>query len=591
MLLVRLRVLVIKLRYNTCIYLSGIIMSIRLPIGYSNFKEIVDGGFNFVDKSLLIKEVIEDVKAVLITRPRRFGKTLNMSMLHYFFDIRQDAAYLFKNLKIAQEQKLIADHQSQYPVIFLTFKDVKEDTYKAAYQKIVETIQMIYAEFSSVLLHSDKVDDFYKNKIIDILDGKAQQATIENSIFLLSKCLHDHYGKQVCILIDEYDTPVQMGYLNKYYTEIVGLFRNLLGAALKDNPYLFKAVLTGILRVSKESFFSGLNNLIVYSMLSPEYSDYFGFTESEVSELLIKYNLQTKLEEMRRWYNGYQMGDHRIYNPWSIVNCITKKGICDIYWINTSNNDLIKYLLLKSTDAFKAEFEVLLSGRTVSQLIDEYTAFPELETNESVVWSLFFMAGYLTVASWERTRQGPLCQLRIPNEEIGGLYCNIIEKWLTDGLGFQWYNTFINHLLDGDVAAFEAGLTAILEKTVSMHDFDHAPESFYHGLLIGLTAGLYGQKGYQTKSNRESGYGRYDYMILSHLPDKPTILFEFKKVNLPKKKSVKEIKNILEKSAKEALAQIDTLGYLMEAKQQGANNILKIGLAFCGKRFALVYQC
>ncbi len=565
-------------------------LNIRLPIGHSDFKEIIDEKFDFVDKSLLIKDILEDGKVVLITRPRRFGKTLNLSMLRYFFDLNENAANLFENLKIWQEKKLVAEHQGQYPVIYLTFKDIKESTYEEAYQKIVEAIQMIYAEFSSVLLNSDKLADFYKNKINAILDGQIQQPTIENSILFLSKCLHDHYGKKICILIDEYDTPVHASYLNEYYDEIVSLFRNLLSAALKDNACLFKAVLTGILRVSKESFFSGLNNLMVYSILNQKYGDYFGFTEAEVSDLLEKSSLQTKSANIRRWYNGYQVGNHRIYNPWSMVSCIMKEGLLDVHWVNTSDNALIKQLLLTSKEDFKAQFERLFEGNTVSQPINEHVAFSELNTNESAVWSLFLMAGYLTADSVEWTGRGyPLCQLRIPNLEIRSLYRSIIENWLADGLALGWYDAFIESLLSGNIAEFESRLKQILEQTVSVHDLSHAPEAFYHGLLVGLTASLYDRKGYQTKSNRESGYGRYDYMILSHLPDKLTILFEFKKINLPKKKSANAINNLLEKSAKEALRQIDTLSYLAEAKQLAAGNILKIGLAFSGKRFSLAY--
>jgi len=566
---------------------------LRLPIGIDDFQELASGEFEFVDKSLFIKEVLADAKAILITRPRRFGKTLNMSMLRYFFDINSTAANLFENLKISKEKELIEKHQGQYPVIYLTFKDIKESTYEVAYQKIVEAIQAIYVEFKSVLLSSDKVDDFYKNKINAILDGQAPQSTIENSILSLSKCLHDHYGKQVCILIDEYDTPIQEGYLNNYYPKMVRLFRNLFGAALKGNPYLFKAVLTGILRVSKESMFSELNNLRVYSVLNEKYGDYFGFTEGEVSGLLAKSNLQTqsqaKLEEIRSWYNGYQFGHHRIYNPWSIVNCMMDKGVCSLYWVNTSSNDLIKQLLLKSSEHFKAEFELLFSGQTVAHFIDEHIAFSALHANEAAVWSLFLLAGYLTVDSLEQTDEGPICQLRIPNREIRGLYRQIIGNWLAGQYDIPWYNDFINTLLDGNMLEFENRLKQMLEQIISVHDLSFAPESFYHGLMLGLTASVCGRKGYELKSNRESGYGRYDYLILSHLKNKPTILFEFKKINISKKKSTKEIKNLLEKSAKEALEQIDSLSYLAEAQSQGATNILKIGLAFSGKRFALVH--
>ncbi len=561
---------------------------LRLPIGYSDFKEIVDEGFDFVDKSLLIKEILEDGKVVLITRPRRFGKTLNMSMLRYFFDMNENAANLFKNLKIEKEKTIWETHQGKYPVIFLTFKDIKEKTYEETYQKLLRMIERVYLKFSKVLLNSDALTDYHKSRINDILERKADKSDIEDSILFLSHCLHGHYGQKVCILLDEYDTPIQSGYLNNYYDEIVVLFRNLLGAALKDNAYLFKAVLTGILRVSKESLFSGLNNVEVYSVLRKKYGDYFGFTELEVTNLLIKTGFQQKSEEIRNWYNGYQVGDHRIYNPWSIASCLMKEGVVDRYWLNTSDNALIKHLLLKSTDTFKAQLELLFLGHTIPSLIDEYIAFPELNTNESAVWGLFLMAGYLTVDSSELTRQGPLCQLRIPNIEIRDLYAGIIEHWLADGLGLPWYNSFISHLLDGDMLEFEKGLTTLLEQVVSVHDIGHAPESFYHGLLIGLTASLGDRKDYEIRSNRESGYGRYDYMILSTVPDKLTILFEFKKVDIASTKA-EEGKNRLKASALDALNQINSQAYLAEAKSRGVTNILKIGLAFSGKQFVLAH--
>ncbi len=565
-------------------------MSIRLPVGYSDFKEIAGGEFDFVDKSLFIKEVLEDTQVVLITRPRRFGKTLNMSMLRYFLDINANAADLFANLKISQEKELFAKHHSQYPVIYLTFKDIKENTYEDAYQKVVRMIQLVYADFSNVLLNSDKLIAFQKKEINSILEGKANRAAIGGSVLFLSKCLHDHYGRKVCILIDEYDTPVQEGYLNNYYPEIVRLFRNLLGAALKDNVYLFKAVLTGILRVSKESMFSDLNNLMVYSILNQEYGDYFGFTEDEVSGLLAKANLQAKAEEIKRWYNGYQFGNHRIYNPWSIVNCIMQRGLCNLYWVNTSGNDLVRQLLIKSSESFKTQLARLFEGQMVPQLINENVVFGDLNKSESAIWSLFLMAGYLTADSFEATERGPLCQLRLPNREVRGLYRNIIEGWLADGFDSNWYDTFLDALLDGNIVEFENRFKLILERIVSVHDVSYMPEAFYHGLLVGITARLGDGNDYSLRSNRESGYGRYDYMILSHLVDKPTIIFEFKKVNVPKKKSLKEVKHLLEKAAKEALDQINSLSYLAEAKSQGASNILKMGLAFSGKRFVLMHE-
>jgi len=563
----------------------------QLPIGYSDFKKIVEEGFDFVDKSLLIKEVINDAESILIARPRRFGKTFNMSMLRHFFSLNSSITVnLFKNLKIDSDIDLIEKHQNQYSVIYLTFKDVKELSYEAAYQKIMHIIGTVYDEFSRVLLNSEKLTDFQKRKFNNILEGKSSQAEVDDSLRLLSNCLYDHYGKKVCILIDEYDTPIQSGYAHGFYDEIVALFRNLLSAALKDNIYLFKAVLTGILRVSRESLFSGLNNLKVYSVLHPKYGPYFGFIEQEVAVLLNKSGLKEKSDEIKNWYNGYQMGNQLIYNPWSIVNCIQDGGVLKPYWVNTSDNVLIKNILLKSSEGFKEQFELLLESRSVERLINENFVFSDLSrNNELAVWSLLLMTGYLKTISYQETDQGPLCQLAIPNREIRNLYRGIIEQWLSNGYGVEWYNEFLQHLLKGDMIAFEKDLTHILEQTVSSHDVGKEPEAFYHGLMIGLTASLYGRDDYEIKSNRESGYGRYDYMVLSRDLNKPTLLFEFKKIILTESK-LEEAKSILTQSAEEALTQMDARAYLAEAKQRGIKNILKIGISFSGKRFGMAYE-
>lgn len=562
----------------------------RLPIGCSDLKKVVDEKLDFVDKSLFVKEVINDAEVVLITRPRRFGKTFNMSILRYFFEFKTDSTYLFKNLKISSEKDLFLRHQGQYLVINLTFKDLKEYSYQAAYKKILHIIGNVYDEFSRVLLNSDKLTDFQKNNINSILTKKASKAEVEDSLRMLSKFLYDHYGRKVCILIDEYDTPIQSGYLHGYYNEIVGLFRNLFSAALKDNIYLFKSVLTGILRISKESLFSGLNNLKVYSVLNSKYGAYFGFTEDEVVALLHQSGLEEKSAEVKDWYNGYQIDGYVLYNPWSIINCLQDGGMLRPYWVNTSDNTLIKNLLLKSAEGFKERFKLLLEGSSIERLIDENFVFSDLlKNNESAVWNLLLMTGYLKIISYQDTDQGSLCQLAIPNREIRNLYRGIIEQWLSNGFGVEWYNQFLEHLLDGDMILFEKDLMHILEQTVSSHDVGKEPEAFYHGFMIGMTASLYGRSDYETKSNRESGYGRCDYMILSHNLDKPTILFEFKKVSLPESK-LKESKVILNKSAKEALKQIGTHTYLSEAKQRGIKNILKIGISFSGKRFGIAYE-
>lgn len=565
----------------------------KLPIGYSDFKKIIDSKFDFVDKTLFIKEIIDDVEVILITRPRRFGKTLNMSMLQYFFANEvhgQPTKDLFKNLNIVNVDESYLQYQCKYPVIFLTFKDIKDSTFELAYEKIHELIIKTY-DYFSYLKDSSLLSPNQKNFYQIILNREANQAQLENALLMLTECLFKHHGQKPIILIDEYDTPIQSGYLYDYYNDIVGFLRSFFGAGLKDNPFLFKSVLTGILRVSKESLFSGLNNLKSYSMLHPKYAPYFGFTESEVESLLDKANLNDRANEFKRWYNGYQIGDCVLYNPWSIVNSIQDQSFKP-YWVNTSDNALVKQLLLTSGAAFKNRLELLLSGRIVERIIDENFVFPDLKkNNESAVWTLLLMAGYLKVVSYDDTDQGPLCHLAIPNQEIRNLYRKIIEQWLANGYGVEWYNEFLDYLLTGNMQEFSQGLTHILEQTVSVHDVACEPEAFYHGLMIGLTASLYGHPNYETRSNRESGHGRYDYMIISRDKNKLTILLEFKKITFPaSKNNPDEVTFIFDNAAHEALEQMDRQSYLAEAKQRGINNILQIGIAFSGKRFGMAHK-
>ena len=566
----------------------------KLPIGYSDFRKIIDNKFDFVDKSLFIKEVIDDAEVILITRPRRFGKTLNMSMLQYFFAKTvhsQSTKELFTHLNItthAHESYL--QYQGKYPVLFLTFKDIKENNFELAYEKFYELIVKMYDDFS-YLQESERLSINQKNFYQIILNRQANRAQLENALQMLTECLFKHHGEKSIILIDEYDTPIQSGYLQDYYDDIVGLFRNFFSAALKDNPFLFKSVLTGILRVSRESLFSGLNNLKSYSMLHPKYAAYFGFTETEVSSLLDKAGLSDRASQIKDWYNGYQIGDCILYNPWSIVNSIQDR-LLRSYWVNTSDNALIKRLLLNSSAVFKERLGLLLSGDCIERIIDENFVFSDLKKhNESAVWSLLFMAGYLKIVAYQDTSQGSLCQLAIPNQEIRDLYRKIIEQWLADGYGVEWYNEFLNDLLKGDMKKFSRGLSDIMEQTVSVHDVAREPEAFYHGLMIGLTASLYNHPNYETRSNRESGYGRYDYLIISRDREKLTILLEFKKINLPEsKQNANEIATIFDKAAHEALKQIDHQRYLIELQQREIKNILKIGIAFSGKRFGIAHE-
>ncbi len=559
----------------------------KLPIGYDNFRSVIDKKLTFVDKSLLIKDFLDDegTQVALVTRPRRFGKTLNLSMLHHFFAAEvqgEPTKDLFKGLKIMQQGEQYLQHQGKYPVIALSFKDIKQNSFEDSFQKLCDLFVSVYDEYG-YLLDSNKVTDTQKRFIESILKREINPPQLENALKFLTGCLFQHHDHiRPLLLIDEYDTPIQAAYASKYYDKMVNFMRGLFSAGLKDNPYLHRAMLTGILRISKESLFSDLNNVKVYSMLNAKYSEHFGFTETEVNDLFNQAKLNTNPEEIKAWYNGYKISNTIIYNPWSIVNCIQEQGVLKPYWVNTSDNKLVKDLLIQSSTQFKHDFELLLEGKVVEKFIDENFVFPELQVNQAAVWSLLLMAGYLKVVSSQETLQGTLCQLQIPNQEIRNLYRKIIEQWLSNGKGIEWYNQFLNDLLTGNMEELQKNLHEIMLQTISVHDFSRAPEAFYQGLMIGLTASL-DKDQYEKRSNRESGYGRYDIVIIPKNTDKLAILLELKSVKVPKKEE--DLKPQLEKVAKEALDQIEKNKYSAELKQRGIGDVLKIGLAFCGKEF------
>jgi len=564
---------------------------IRLPVGFENFREIIDSKFEYVDKSLLVKELMDDTaKIVVFTRPRRFGKTLNMSMLQHFFAntvAGLETRGLFNHLKITTFPEYMK-HQGQYPVISISFKDIKEDTFQQAYDKFYELLIEVYSQHLEVM-ESNKLQAREKELCRLLLSRQATRAQVENALKTLTTCVCQHYGVNPLLLIDEYDTPIQAGFNGGYYEEIIAFTRNVLSAALKGNPYLFRGVLTGILRVSKESLFSGLNNLEVYSLLRSEYGQFFGFTEPETEDLLKKANLEHTLPEIKHWYNGYQSGEIIVYNPWSIVNCIKRQGAIELYWVNTSDNILVKKLLSNASQGFKEQLEFLLNGDSIERIIDENIVFGDLKTNESAIWSLLVMTGYLKVSTRHYTEQGSKCQLKIPNQEVRSLYRNIIEQWLSNGFGIEWYNQFLTDFLNGNMIAFEAALQKIMLQIVGIYDFIHEPEAFYHGLLLGLIASLDKTK-YLIKSNKESGLGRYDILIIPKEPNLLGIILELKSIKIQKSEKELRLESRLTEGALEALEQITKGHYISELEQQGVRNILKIGLAFSGKQFKLEYQ-
>lgn len=566
-------------------------ITMRLPLGYDHFKDLIDKRLDFVDKSLWIKEILDDpsTQVAVVTRPRRFGKTLNLSMLHCFLASEvygRPTQGLFAGLKIAQVPGDYLQYQGQYPTIFVTFKDIKDHHYSTAYGRLVNLMAEMYKEHR-YLLSSPHLAEEDKQIFHDIIFQKMNETRMSSALKDLTRFLYQHHGVKPWLLIDEYDSPLQAAYIHGYYDEMIDLFRGMFATALKTNPYLERAVITGILRVSKESLFSGLNNLKVYSLLSAKYSPYFGLTEAEVADLLHKAGLEEIKAQIQEWYNGYRIGTTTIYNPWSLVNCIQEGGVMQPYWVNTSDNRLIKDLLTNSSESFRTQFEDLLRGEPLRKIIDENVVFGDLKKNEKAAWSLLLMAGYLKVIEQHHTDEGLECTLTVPNREVRNLYRQIIKQWLSDGDGVEWFNQFLEHLLVGNLAAFETDLRHLVEETFSVHDTSKDPEVFYHGFMVGATASLYHHENYEIKSNRESGYGRYDYMIFSKDDSRPTILLEIKRITADEKRNAADLNQLLTETAQQAVLQIQQQKYLAEARQRGRKNILKMGLAFCGKRFKI----
>lgn len=557
--------------------------TMHLPIGCSNFSDIINKKLDFVDKTLFIKEIFDnrETTVTVITRPRRFGKTLNLSMLRHFLTESvhgQPTRELFNGLKIAEIGNSYLQFQGRYPVIFVTFKDIKNHNYETAYANLCHQLAQIYSEHQH-LLSSVKLTSHDKEIFLSILEERAAPTQVGTCLKDLCNFLYQHHGVKPWILIDEYDTPIQSGYLNGYYEQIISLMRSLLGSALKDNDFLDRAVITGILKISKESLFSGANNIKVCSLFDNEYSEYFGFTETEVEQLLKKASLYEHYPAIRQWYNGYQIGQSVIYNPWSLINCIQKQGLLKPYWINTSGNDLVKHLLAQGDAAVKKDLETLIQGESITAMIDENMVFSDLKKIPSI-WSLLLFTGYLKVIHKEPKRSHLQCELAAPNQEVLFLYQDVVRDWLLDPLGEQ-YLEFLLSLTEGRMEEFSERLQDYLIKTMGIFDTSgQEPEKFYHGLVLGMIVSL--SDTHEVKSNRESGYGRYDVMIIPKDSEQLGIILEFK--------TVRDHKIQLNTAAADALQQIKDRRYAEELRLRGIQKILAIGLAFHGKQVAVVWQ-
>ena len=552
-----------------------------LIVGEDNFGAVIEKKLGFIDKSLFIKELLDNevVTVPVIIRPRRFGKTLNMSMLHHFLAAEVNGLKtegMFDHLKIAKQGDRYMQQQGKYPVIFISLKSLKLDSYEKVYKALVRLISKTYAQHSKLL--ESNILQMYEKKIFeDILNENASRESLMGSLADLSEYLHRHYKVKPWILIDEYDSPIQAGYLNNYYKDIIELMRGLLGAALKGNVNIHRAVVTGILRIAKEDLFSGLNNLKVFSVLDARYSDCFGFTQEEVDLALKQSDLQYLSKDIKAWYNGYHIGDSQIYNPWSIASCIDEKVSLKPYWINTSDNELIKKLLAESNATFKERFEAVLQNRSIEVFINENLTFSDLSQNEEAVWSLLLFSGYLTAKQVQQRDIELQCSLFSPNQEISALYRSTIRGWFTQKTGEALYQKTLQYLVNGQLDLFLPLLQKFLRESSSYFDVKgDEPEKFYHGFVMGLIVSL--SDSHIIHSNKESGLGRYDVLLIPKDKTRSGIILEFK---------VAKPDADLQESAEEALEQIKQRGYAAELEQQSIFNILKVGLAFRGKEVAL----
>lgn len=549
----------------------------RISLGNSDFKDIIDNNYYFVDKTLIIKEFLEDYgKIVLLPRPRRFGKTLNMSIIRYFLEKSdEDRRYLFKDLNIEKETEIM-EKQGTFPLIYLTFKDEKHSSFENFIESMKKQASSMYKQF--YYIYDKLIFDDDKNYYMNIINRKCSIQDLEVSLLKLSEYLNNYYNKKVIILIDEYDTTIHEGYFNNYYIEIIRFMRNFLSSALKDNINLEKAMITGILRVAKESIFSGLNNLEVYSILGEKYSDKFGFTEEETVELIKYYKMADKLKDFKRWYNGYIFGSTTIYNPWSILSYINKPDREFMpYWVNTSENSIIKNLLAEGDEEVKLGLEKLYNGGFIESIINEDVVMEELDKGNENIWSFLLLSGYLkaTERKFDEDSNLFVYKLKIPNAEINILYRNIIKKWFKEGFIDNEFKKMLRALTDGDIKNFSKIFKRYVMTSFSYFDVTgRDPEKVYHAFVLGMLVSL--SKTHEVVSNRESGIGRYDVSLIPKDIKKCGVIFEFKRYDKEDEDTIEEMLDI-------ALKQIEEKQYDTELKNRGINNIIKLAVVFNGK--------
>ena len=554
---------------------------LMLPTGIEDFKEIRTDGYYYVDKTALIEQVLDKrSKVTLFTRPRRFGKTLNMSMLRYFFETGTDSK-LFNGLYISQNAELCEKYMGKYPVIAISLKGVDADSYTKAKAQIIKIINR-EARRHRLLLKSEKLDSFDKELLTQLLSRNMEEDTITSSLQELTELLEAHFSKKVVVLIDEYDVPLAKAYENGYYNEMVLLIRNLFGNVLKTNDSLAFAVLTGCLRIAKESIFTGLNNFKVYSITNTEFDETFGFTNEEVRKMLVYYGLDSHFEEVKAWYDGYRFGNADVYCPWDVVNyCEDHKENTNAelqnYWMNTSGNEVIQHFVDSMNDPHmltKSELELLVSGDTVVKQVDEMITYKELYSNIDNMWSTLFMTGYLTQRGKEPDGR---YHLAIPNREICDCMVRRVLALFKRSVSQnrELLRSFCNAMLASDASTMEHALTEYMGKTISIRDSfaKSIRENFYHGLLIGI---LGSQGAWKATSNKESGDGFSDILIEVNEDDL--------RIGMVLELKYSKTENALDKECDDALQQIEDKNYDQELREKGYTKILKYGIAFYHKK-------
>ena len=546
-----------------------------LPVGISDYKD-ASTEYYYVDKTLLIKDFLDKKpKVSLFTRPRRFGKTLNMDMLRVFFEKTDvDTSRYFRDKAIWSYGNTYTSYQGKYPVIHLSFKDVKCTSWQETYSMIIRLIALEFRRHIE-LENSEKLNKYEREQFVALADSTADASEYQLSLQILSLLLHKHYGKEAIIIIDEYDTPIQQGHTCGFYNEVIEFMRNFFSGGLKDNSHLAYGFLTGILRVAKESIFSGLNNLVVYSILDKPYSQYFGFTKDEVEQMLTYYGYQEKLTEVCEWYDGYLFGNTEIFNPWSVINYVSEECFPKAFWQSTGSNDIIGEIISSADDDIIKSLYQLLNRDTVTSYVDTSVIYPKVQSDPYSIYSFLLVAGYLKVSKTYPQNDGNyMCEIAIPNKEIAFVY----EKEVLDKTGRTSFAIEIQQaIFTGNAAKLQKLLEKFMLNSISV--FDGTNESFYHGMMLGLCAVLSNQ--YRIKSNSESGYGRFDISLIPDKHTNPGFIFEFK--------HAKTNNQDLGALADEALTQIDEKKYDTEMKTLGVANIIKIGIAFRGKK-AVVKQ-